>query len=239
MAALIRLLVGGLAATAARVRPDLRRRPVERRDRRRLPDPRAARGGGVRERRAAPAGRAWRPASRASARSSASTRSPAPIDAQITEITNEALGAAGGAPLTILANYWFSIVSSIVLAIVAARHHRARRRAAARGLPAGTAGEPQGIAIEDDADAVTTRARRAARPALRAHRLPRASSALVLLYAPPRRAAPRPGDRRHHRQHAVHGQPAVHHRDVVPDLGRRLRLRGRDVHEGATTSSRR
>ena len=30
---------------------------------------------------------------------------------------------------------------------------------------------------------------------------------------PARRPAPRPGDRRHHRHDAVHGQPAVHHRD--------------------------
>ena len=43
-----------------------------------------------------------------------------PIDAMITEITNEALGSAGAEPLTIVANWFFSIVSSIVLAIVAA-----------------------------------------------------------------------------------------------------------------------
>jgi aminobenzoyl-glutamate transport protein len=43
-----------------------------------------------------------------------------PIDAMITEITNEAIGTAGGTPLTIVANYWFSIVSSIVLALTAA-----------------------------------------------------------------------------------------------------------------------
>ena len=43
-----------------------------------------------------------------------------PIDAMITEITNEALGAAGGTALTIVANWFFSIGSSIVLAIVAA-----------------------------------------------------------------------------------------------------------------------
>jgi aminobenzoyl-glutamate transport protein len=43
-----------------------------------------------------------------------------PIDAMITEITNEALGTVGGTPLTIVANYWFSLVSSVVLAIVAA-----------------------------------------------------------------------------------------------------------------------
>jgi len=43
-----------------------------------------------------------------------------PIDAMITEITNEALGATGSPPLTIVANYWFSIVSSLVLAVVVA-----------------------------------------------------------------------------------------------------------------------
>ena len=44
-----------------------------------------------------------------------------PIDAMLTEITNEAIGTvASGTPLTIVANYWFSIASSIVLAVVAA-----------------------------------------------------------------------------------------------------------------------
>jgi aminobenzoyl-glutamate transport protein len=79
---------------------------------------------------------------------------PGPIDAQITEITNEALGAAGVAPLTILANYWFSIVSSILLAIVAALiTERVIEPRLGTFEPAG-AGEPGGIAIEDEADAV-------------------------------------------------------------------------------------
>ncbi|NTU82504.1 MAG: AbgT family transporter [Chloroflexales bacterium] len=41
-----------------------------------------------------------------------------PIDAMLTEITNEAITLAGGEPLTITANFIFSVVSSIVLAIV-------------------------------------------------------------------------------------------------------------------------
>jgi aminobenzoyl-glutamate transport protein len=45
---------------------------------------------------------------------------PGPIDAMITEITNEALGTVGETPLSILANYWFMIVSSILMATVAA-----------------------------------------------------------------------------------------------------------------------
>jgi aminobenzoyl-glutamate transport protein len=45
---------------------------------------------------------------------------PGPIDAQIIAITNEAIATVGGTPLTILADYWFSLASSIVLAIVAA-----------------------------------------------------------------------------------------------------------------------
>jgi aminobenzoyl-glutamate transport protein len=43
-----------------------------------------------------------------------------PIDAMLTEITNEAIGLTDAAPLTIVANYWFSIASSIVLAVIAA-----------------------------------------------------------------------------------------------------------------------
>jgi aminobenzoyl-glutamate transport protein len=45
---------------------------------------------------------------------------PGPIDAMITEVTNEALSLIPGAePITIVANYWFSVVSSVVLALVA------------------------------------------------------------------------------------------------------------------------
>jgi aminobenzoyl-glutamate transport protein len=45
---------------------------------------------------------------------------PGPIDAMITEVTNEALGLIPGAePITIVANYWFSVVSSLLLAVAA------------------------------------------------------------------------------------------------------------------------
>jgi aminobenzoyl-glutamate transport protein len=43
-----------------------------------------------------------------------------PIDAMITEITNEALGATAAEPLTIVSNWFFSIGSSLVLAVVVA-----------------------------------------------------------------------------------------------------------------------
>ena len=79
---------------------------------------------------------------------------PGPIDAQITEITNEALGAAGGTPLTILANYWFSIVSSIVLAIVAALITERVIEPRLGAFQPATASGPDGISIEDEADAV-------------------------------------------------------------------------------------
>ncbi len=42
-----------------------------------------------------------------------------PIDSMLTEITNEAIGLTEGAPLTIAANYFFMVVSSIVIAVVA------------------------------------------------------------------------------------------------------------------------
>ena len=77
-----------------------------------------------------------------------------PIDAMITEITNEALGATTAAPLTIVANWFFSIVSSIVLAVVAAvvteRIVEPRLGAYRPEVSSG----PDGISIEDEADAV-------------------------------------------------------------------------------------
>ncbi|MCG3139765.1 MAG: p-aminobenzoyl-glutamate transport protein [Anaerolineae bacterium] len=45
---------------------------------------------------------------------------PTPIDAMLTEITNESIALAGGQPITIAANLFFGIGSSIVLALVAA-----------------------------------------------------------------------------------------------------------------------
>jgi aminobenzoyl-glutamate transport protein len=42
-----------------------------------------------------------------------------PIDSMITEISNEAIALAGAEPLTVVANYFFSVVSSIVIAVVA------------------------------------------------------------------------------------------------------------------------
>lgn len=44
----------------------------------------------------------------------------APVDAMLTEITNEAILAAGGEPITIVANFYFGTVSTIVLSIAAA-----------------------------------------------------------------------------------------------------------------------
>lgn len=77
-----------------------------------------------------------------------------PIDAMITEITNEAIGSAGGTPLTIVANYWFSAVSSVVLALVAAIiTERIIEPRLGPWNPSADTG-PSGIAIEDEADAV-------------------------------------------------------------------------------------
>ncbi|HSQ27959.1 MAG TPA: AbgT family transporter [Anaerolineales bacterium] len=42
-----------------------------------------------------------------------------PIDSMLTEITNEAIGLTSGAPITIAANYFFMVASSIFIALVA------------------------------------------------------------------------------------------------------------------------
>jgi aminobenzoyl-glutamate transport protein len=77
-----------------------------------------------------------------------------PIDAMITEITNEALGSTTAAPLTIVANWFFSIVSSIVLAVVAAIVTERIVEPRLGAYQAVAAGGPDGISIEDEADAV-------------------------------------------------------------------------------------
>ena len=43
-----------------------------------------------------------------------------PLDAMLTEITNEAIGLAGGEPITIVSNLYFQVVMSILLSVVAA-----------------------------------------------------------------------------------------------------------------------
>src|SRR5262245_47696648 len=83
---------------------------------------------------------------------------PGPIDAQLTAITNEALGSNGAAPLSILANYFFSVASSIVLAVTAALiTERIVEPRLGAYEPAGV-GPAGGISIEDDADTVDDRA---------------------------------------------------------------------------------
>jgi aminobenzoyl-glutamate transport protein len=44
----------------------------------------------------------------------------APIDAMLTEITNEAIALVGGEPITIVANFYFGTASTLVLSLVAA-----------------------------------------------------------------------------------------------------------------------
>jgi len=44
----------------------------------------------------------------------------APMDAMLTEITNEAIVLAGGQPITIVANFYFAVASTLILSIVAA-----------------------------------------------------------------------------------------------------------------------
>lgn len=43
----------------------------------------------------------------------------APVDGMLTEITNEAISLAGGAPITVVANFYFAAASTVVLSIIA------------------------------------------------------------------------------------------------------------------------
>ncbi len=44
----------------------------------------------------------------------------APIDAMLTEVTNEAIGLAGGEPISIVSNFYFQVVMAFLLSVVAA-----------------------------------------------------------------------------------------------------------------------
>ena len=44
----------------------------------------------------------------------------APIDAMLTEVTNEAIALGGGQPITVVANWFFAVASSFVISLIAA-----------------------------------------------------------------------------------------------------------------------
>ncbi len=44
----------------------------------------------------------------------------APLDAMLTEVTNEAIALAGGQPITVLSNFFFSVASAFIISVVAA-----------------------------------------------------------------------------------------------------------------------
>ena len=160
-----------------------------------------------------------------------------PIDAMLTEITNEAIGtvAGGDAPHD---RRQLLVQHRVVGRAGAGRRdrHRADRRAAPGPVDASVgqradAASPASDEADDQPDAAANK--KGLRYALFGFL---GFLALVLLITIPEgAAAPRPGHGRHHRHHAVHGQPAVHHRDVLPDLGHRLRHGRRDVQERRTT----
>jgi aminobenzoyl-glutamate transport protein len=76
---------------------------------------------------------------------------PGPVDAQVVAITNEALSLTNQAPQTILSNWFFSVISSIVLAITAAvvTERIVEKRL---GPWKGVAATDEGVTPEIDAD---------------------------------------------------------------------------------------
>ena len=201
MAALIRKLVAVVAAAAARLHPRPRRRALERRLRRRLPDPDPARRGRVRR---ASGGIRW-PAWPRLRRRRRDLRGQPPHHpdrrACITEITNEAIGASPApTPLTIVANYYFSdrldrSFSRSSLTVVTERIVEPRLGPVEPGRTAagGCADRP----TRPTADGAAARGPAATRcSAFLGARRPWSLAA----HAAARRAAARPGDRRHLRR---------------------------------------
>ena len=81
---------------------------------------------------------------------------PTPIDAMLTEITNESIALANGAPLTLGANLFFNIASSVILALVATL--------ITTRIVAPSLGTWSGTADEASAEATSQRSRRSSRP---------------------------------------------------------------------------
>jgi aminobenzoyl-glutamate transport protein len=81
-----------------------------------------------------------------------------PIDSMLTEITNEAIGLAGGEPISITANYYFAVASSILMAIVAAVV-TAKIVEPRLGPYDASHGEVDAVATDLDDDAVAAEAR--------------------------------------------------------------------------------
>ena len=180
----------GLAATPARVRADLRGRPVEHRDRRRLPDPRAARGSGLHERRPPPA---RRDGGVLRGRRRDLRRQPDPRPDRRPDHRDHQRGArcrrqrAAHDPRQLLVQH---------RVVDPARdrrraHHRTRDRAAAGRVPAGDGGRAGWHLHRGRRRHRARSGVRAARPALRAHRLRGLHRARPPAHPPARRAAAR------------------------------------------------
>ena len=238
MGALIRKLVKVAPPADADLHHRARRRPVERRHRRRLPDPHPARRGRLPQRRAPSAGRPRRRLRRRRAPASRVNILITPLDGLLTEITNEAIALVDpDESIDLTANLWFSIASTFFVAIVITIVARTDHRAAPRRLR--PARRPRGrSATPDERRRDPAGEARGLRFALVRPARPR-SSVVLLLTVLPGRAAAQPGDRRDLQQLAVHGQPDLHHHDDVPGGRHLLRHRRQDDHEQRRRHQRR
>ena len=124
MTALIRKLVKVAPRRLIAFLHRLCRRAVERRLGCRLSDPDSAGRGRLPQREAPPARRAGGGLCRRR-RGLHGQPDPHTDRRMLTEITNESIALTGGTPITIAANFFFRIASSVIMAIVAAVRHRA------------------------------------------------------------------------------------------------------------------
>src|SRR5262249_49553711 len=155
-----------------------------------------------------------------------------PLDAVLTEITNESIHLVEpGRPIDLTANLWFGIGSTVMLTFllvfVCTRLAEPRLGAydPARRLRPGPGPIRRGARRRAGRVRRHLPGRGLARTALGRAGPARRDRAHPAAYAATRRSAARAGDRRHHRHLAVHGQPG--HDDLAGLLRRRDRLRVR------------
>ena len=154
-----------------------------------------------------------------------------PTDAMLFEITNESLALAGAPPISITADYFFQVVSALVMTVVAGFVTVTRRRAPPRQVRSGGGRRCGGRRLPT----TSIRTLDAAGCAMRALALLGVLAVVAALHAAAGRAAARSRDGPDHRSDAVHGEPAVHHHAVLPRPRHRVRRGGRASTSTPTT----
>jgi aminobenzoyl-glutamate transport protein len=150
---------------------------------------------------------------------------PTPTDAMLFEITNESIALAGGAPISITADYFFQAVSALLMTVVVGLVIVKVVEPRLGKYDPAQAGDPDQAAAADEVDPGLE----VSRPAPGRAGLPGRAGRRPARHPAAGRAAARSANGRHHRPDALHAKPALHRDAVLLHPRRGLWLGGRQV----------